>query len=44
MGFRQTYDINIQGRIIIDMMIYIMWEKKFSSYSLNAVSYEILGT
>jgi DNA polymerase delta subunit 1 len=43
MGMRVTQDINMEGRVQIDMMIHMMKEKKLSSYTLNAVSYTFLG-
>lgn len=43
MGMRTTVDINLDGRIQLDMMIHMMKEKKLSSYTLNAVSYQFLG-
>lgn len=43
MGMRTTQDINMEGRVQIDMMIHMMKEKKLSSYTLNAVCYQFLG-
>ena len=43
MGFRETKDTNINGRTQMDMMIHMLKEKKFGSYSLNNVSFQILG-
>ena len=39
MGMRETKEINIDGRIQLDMYIHMQKEQKLSSYSLNAVSY-----
>lgn len=43
MGYRETKSININGRIQMDMMMHMLKEKKFSSYSLNNVSFLLLG-
>jgi DNA polymerase elongation subunit (family B) len=43
MGFRETKEINIKGRIQMDMMMHMLKEKKFSSYSLNNVCFLLLG-
>jgi DNA polymerase elongation subunit (family B) len=43
MGFRETKSINVNGRIQMDMMMHMLKEKKFSSYSLNNVSFLLLG-
>ncbi|CAD8059734.1 unnamed protein product [Paramecium primaurelia] len=42
MGMRETKDINIEGRIQLDMMIHMMKEHKLSSFSLNNVSFQFL--
>lgn len=43
MGFRETYEYNIFGRMVLDLYIHMMKEKKLSSYKLNSVSYEFLN-
>ena len=43
MGYRKTKKININGRIQMDMMMHMLKEKKFSSYSLNNVSFVLLN-
>ena len=40
---RDTIDVNIEGRIILDMYSYIIREEKLRSYSLNNVSFQFLG-
>jgi len=42
MGQRNTKEINIEGRIQMDMMIHMHREHKLTSYSLNNVSYQFL--
>ena len=42
-GNREFTDINMEGRIILDMYIHILREHKLRSYSLNNVSYHFLG-
>ena len=42
MGMRETKDINIDGRIQLDMFLIMHIEHKLSSYSLNNVSYHFL--
>ncbi len=42
MGMRQTKQINIDGRIQLDMMIHMHRQHKLSSYTLNNVSYHFL--
>ena len=39
---RDTIDVNIEGRIILDMYTYIIREEKLRSYSLNNVSFQFL--
>lgn len=39
---RDTVEINIEGRIQIDMMMHMLRDHKLSSYSLNNVSYLFL--
>lgn len=39
MGFRNTFEFNIFGRIVLDMYIHMIKETKLSSYTLNAVAY-----
>lgn len=43
MGFRETNEVSIEGRIQIDMMMHMLAEKKLRSYSLNYVSYFFLS-
>ncbi len=43
MGNRETKEINIDGRIQLDMLIHMHKEHKLSSYRLNNVAYEILN-
>lgn len=40
---RDFIDLKIEGRIILDMFIYIMKEHKLRSFSLNNVSFTFLG-
>ena len=40
---RDTIDINLEGRIILDMYTYLIREIKLRSYSLNNVSFQFLG-
>merc|ERR1719159_1529798 len=40
---RETIEINIDGRVVFDMLVVMQKEQKLSSYSLNAVSAEFLG-
>merc|ERR1719330_1157603 len=40
---RDVVDVEIDGRVIFDMLVVIQKEQKLSSYSLNAVSAEFLG-
>ena len=40
---RDTIDINLEGRIILDMYTYLIREVKLRSYSLNSVSFQYLG-
>ena len=42
MGTHENKEVNIEGRILFDMMQVILREHKLSSYSLNNVSYEFL--
>lgn len=42
LGNRDTKDINIDGRIQLDLLIHMQREHKLSSYSLNNVSYHFL--
>lgn len=42
MGMRDTKEINIDGRIQLDMMMHMHREHKLSSYSLNNVSFQFL--
>ncbi len=42
MGNREFKEINIDGRIQLDMYIHMQKEYKFSSYKLNNVAFEIL--
>jgi len=40
---REFIDINLDGRILLDMFTYIMKEHKLRSFSLNNVSFTFLG-
>ena len=40
---RDTIDINLEGRIILDIYTYLIREIKLRSYSLNNVSFQYLG-
>lgn len=40
---RDSIDINLEGRIILDMYTYVIREVKLRSYSLNNVSFQYLG-
>ena len=40
---RDSIDINLEGRVILDMYTCILREQKFRSNSLNNVSYQVLG-
>merc|ERR1719159_218909 len=40
---REITEIDIDGRVIFDMLVVMQKEQKLSSYSLNAVSAEFLG-
>lgn len=42
MGTHENKEVNVEGRILFDMMQVILREHKLSSYSLNNVSYEFL--
>ena len=42
MGNRDTKEINIEGRIQLDILIHMHREQKLSSYTLNNVSYYFL--
>lgn len=42
MGMRDTKEINIEGRIQLDMMMHMHREQKLSSYTLNNVSFHFL--
>lgn len=42
MGNHENKEVNVEGRILFDMMQVILREHKLSSYSLNNVSYEFL--
>lgn len=41
-GIRESKDVNIDGRVQLDMMQVIIREHKLRSYSLNSVAYEFL--
>uniref|UniRef100_A0A7S3QWA8 DNA polymerase n=1 Tax=Dunaliella tertiolecta TaxID=3047 RepID=A0A7S3QWA8_DUNTE len=43
LGTHDYKDLNIEGRVQLDMMVIIQREHKLSSYSLNAVSAHFLG-
>ena len=42
MGMRETKEINMEGRIQLDMIAHMLREHKLSSYSLNSVCFEFL--
>ncbi len=43
LGFRNLKEINMEGRIQLDMLEVIMREHKLRSYTLNSVSAHFLG-
>lgn len=43
MGFRETEEMNFEGRVHLDMFVFMLAEKKLRSYSLNYVSYYFLN-
>ena len=43
MGFRDTVDINTDGRIQLDMLLHIQGSHKLTSYRLNNVSFTFLS-
>ncbi|KAK2962524.1 putative DNA polymerase delta catalytic subunit [Blattamonas nauphoetae] len=43
-GNRETHDISIDGRVMIDMLTVMQNEHRMSSYSLNSVSQHFLGS
>ena len=42
MGTHENKEVNLEGRVLFDMMQVILREHKLTSYSLNNVSYEFL--
>jgi len=42
-GTRENQEIELEGRVVMDMILYMYRNHKLSSYSLNAVSSEFLG-
>ncbi|KAH7826734.1 DNA polymerase delta catalytic subunit [Monocercomonoides exilis] len=42
-GHRETHDISIDGRVMIDMLTVMQNDYRLSSYSLNSVSQKFLG-
>jgi DNA polymerase delta subunit 1 len=42
-GTRESKDVNMEGRVQIDMMQVIIRDHKLRSYSLNSVSFHFLG-
>lgn len=42
-GTRESKDVNIEGRVQIDMMQVIIRDHKLRSYSLNSVAFHFLG-
>lgn len=42
-GHRDTHDVQLHGRVVVDMLEYIRGAKKFASYKLNAVATALLG-
>ena len=43
MGRRENKSINIEGRVIFDLLLVLVREHKLRSYTLNAVSFHFLG-
>lgn len=43
MGMRETFEIDTDGRIQLDMLMHMHREHKLTSYRLNNVSYQFLG-
>ena len=43
LGTRESKDVNIEGRVQLDMMQVIIRDHKLRSYSLNSVSYHFLN-
>jgi len=42
-GTRESKDVNIEGRVQLDMMQVIIRDHKLKSYSLNSVSFHFLN-
>lgn len=43
MGRRENKSINIEGRVIFDLLLVLLRDYKLRSYTLNSVSYHFLG-
>ena len=43
LGTRENKDVNIEGRVQLDMMQVIIRDHKLRSYSLNSVAFHFLG-
>lgn len=43
MGFRESFEYNIFGRMVLDLYNHMLSEKKLTSYKLNSVAYEFLN-
>lgn len=43
MGNRESFDVEVDGRVVMDVMVAIQRDYKLRSYSLNAVSQHFLG-
>lgn len=43
MGRRSIKNVNIEGRVVFDVMLYMLRDHKLRSYSLNSVSYHFLN-
>jgi len=43
MGMRETKEINMEGRIQLDMLMHMYRDHKLSSYTLNNVSFQFLN-
>lgn len=40
---RDSIDVSLEGRVLLDMFSYVLREQKLRSYSLNSVSFQFLG-
>ena len=43
LGKHETKEINVEGRLLFDVLIVLEMEHKLSSYSLSAIALEFLG-